>query len=896
MPDGPPPISHRIGRLVILLYPPAFRRRHGADILAGLASVAAGRSHARWRAHVAAILDLLAGAAGEWRDLATHRMARCGAGPRLILERMVIDSRLAARRLRRAPLFTAVAVLTVMIGIGASTAVFSLVDEILLRPLPYERAEDLVFVWSRLDWYGFPRAWVSGPQVDRLRRRADLFDGFAALDEHRARLAVDGVEADDATISVGLVSGEMFRLLGVDAMLGRVLRPDEEGPGADPVMVLGYELWRSRFGADADVIGRTVQLDGAPYAIVGVMPADFRFAIHSMLGAPRLPQAYVPLTTDLENSPTGNHSFALLARLRAGASPARAQAQVDAIASEYGAEVYRRSDFRFAMTPVQADLVKDVRPALLTLAAAVGLVLLLVAVNLATLYIGRVMDSRHDSAIRIALGGGGWARVGVTLMETMWVAALGGALGIVAARWAIAGLVALAPARLPRAESIGLDARVAGFGAALALLLGLVVALAPMLRLRRVNVSDALQAGGRTVAGGSRRAQTGLVVAQIAMAGVLLFSAVLIGRTFIALWRIDPGFRSEGVLLASLHLPDDLIPDEHEVATVIEQLRQRLLADPAVRDAGFTDFVPLSAGGDQNGFSFAGAPGATGDEEHDDVTVDHLTASAGYFRAVGVTVIEGRGFTDADTFASERVVVIDEALARRFWPRGGAVGGTVRYFNEDADARIVGVIRQPRRYDVRADGRAQIYSPLPQRIVRDLELAVLTDKEPRGAADLVRAATSEVAPRISIDGFRTLGEAFDEALAPWRFMVQILALFSTASLLLAALGIYGAIAVSVSRRSHEIGVRMALGARASDIGRAVLGRGLGLGLAGALLALGGSAAVGQLLAGFLFDVAPLDPVSLTAAVGMLGIIVLLATAIPARRAMRVSPIRSLRSG
>jgi predicted permease len=408
-----------------------------------------------------------------------------------------------------------------------------------------------------------------------------------------------------------------------------------------------------------------------------------------------------------------------------------------------------------------------------------------------------------------------------------------------------------------------------------------------------VNVVADLQAGGRTVAGGSRRAQTGLVVAQIAIAGMLLFSTALIARTLLALGAIDPGFRTEGVLLATVHAPDRLIPDDAEVTVVMEHLRQRVLAEPAVREAGFTDFPPLAAGGDQNGFSFASAPGATGDAEQDDVTVDHLTASAGYFRAVGIEVVEGRGFTRADLATSERVVVIDEALATRFWPGGGAVGGTVRYFNEGSDARIVGVIRQARRYDVRADGRAQIYSPLPQRVYRDLELAVLTDRDPHALVGAVRQAAREVDARVSVDHFRTLGETFDDALSPWRFIAEVLFLFSAASLFLTALGTYGVIAVWVSRHTDEISVRVALGARPADIGREVLRRGLRIGLAGWAVALAGSAVVGRFLASLLFNVAPFDPVSLMAAGAALVLIVLFATAIPARRAARISPTGSL---
>jgi predicted permease len=415
-----------------------------------------------------------------------------------------------------------------------------------------------------------------------------------------------------------------------------------------------------------------------------------------------------------------------------------------------------------------------------------------------------------------------------------------------------------------------------------------------MLRASRVDVASNLRIGGRTIAGGSRRAQSVLVVAQITIAGILLFSTALIGRTLLALGSVDPGFRTDGVLIATLHAPDRLIPDEAEVGVVMEQLRQRVLAEPTVREAGFTDFLPLSTGGDQNGFSFAGAPGATGDAEHDDVTVDHLSASAGYFRTVGIAVVAGRGFTSADASGSEHVVVIDEALARRFWPGGGAVGGTVRYFNEASEARIVGVIDHARRYDVREDGRAQIYSLLQQRVGRDLELAVLTDQDPMTLVGAVRQAAREVDPRVSIDQFRTLDESFDDALSPWRFMAEILVLFSTASVFLTALGTYGVVAVSVSRRAHEMGVRAALGARSADIGRTVLDHGLRLGLTGAALALGGSAVMGRFLAGFLFDVAPLDPVSLATAGGVLVAIVVLATAIPAHRAARISPTRSLR--
>jgi predicted permease len=535
-----------------------------------------------------------------------------------------------------------------------------------------------------------------------------------------------------------------------------------------------------------------------------------------------------------------------------------------------------------------------VRPALLMVAAAVALVLLLVCANLATLYVGRTIDAEQQTALRAALGAGSWARAEVRLLETLLVSAAGGAAGIALSGAMVGAMLAVAPARLPRADEVGVDGRALAFSFGLTLLVGVLVALFPLLRERGVDAAAVLRAGTRSIGGSSRRAQRALVVVQVVVAGSLLVSASLIGRSLGELWRVDPGFRVDGVLLATARAPRHLIDSDREAMALLEQARGRIAGEPSVRGAGFVDFLPLSTGGDQNGFSFAGSPGSSGRPEDDDVVADHFSAGPGYFDAAGIEIIEGRPFTPEDRADGARVFIIDEGLARRFWPSGGAVGGTLRYFNEEGEARIVGVARHARRYDLRADGRAQIYSPLAQRPVRVLQLAVHVGDEPLSGVGALRAAFRDTDARIAVDDVRTMHTRVGEALSAWRFMLQLLGAFAVTALFLTSLGVYGVVAVSVARRQSEIGLRMALGARRADVARAVVGQAMRLVGAGLLLSLIAGAALTRLLSGFLFGVGPVDPASFVTAAAALLMVAVVASWRPARRAARLSPMQTLR--
>jgi len=802
--------------------------------------------------------------------------------------------KLALRGIRRRPGFAVIAVLTMALGIAANSTIFSLVHSVLLKPLPYEQPEQLVFVWSDFSTIGIPRGWTSGPQTTRMREEADLFDGLAVLGY--VGFAIAGRDGSGSRqIYANRVSADLFDVLGVEAALGRTFLPEEEGEGAPHVTVLTHELWARQFASDPSLIGQDVFLSGTPYTVIGIMPQGFSFRMHQSLGTAAAPELWVPFRQDLATMSTDSHSFATLARMRDGVTLAQSTAQLEAIGQRYGVEVYEADDFRLYPVPLHNDLVKDVRPALLMLMGGVGLLLMIVLATMATLFLGRAAARERDVAVRTALGADRRSIVTLMLAETLVIAAMGGVLGLVFSAWTLDMFVSLIPNGIPRGEDIAVGVPVAAFTVFLTLLVGLAAGILPALRLSRPELSEVLKDGGIR-GGASQRAQGMqrlLVVGQVAISVVLLTGAGLLGRSLLGLSDVDPGFDADGVVLAALTLPSNAYPEREDLQAFTDRLSERLRAIPGVEAVGFTSTVPLSARANQRPMDFAAAEVPPSPTEGQTETSDTWRASEGYVEAMGLRVLDGRAFTLQDR--GQDVVMIDEVLARRYWPTTSPVGA---YINRDSigegGQRIVGVVSHGRLYNVYEDDRGQVIFLLSERHSRSFTVTVRAAAGVETVMPSVRRILTELDSTLPAP-LEVMDERVAESLARWRFSLMLMGLFAGAALFLAGLGLYGVVSYSVTRRTRELGIRIALGAADREVSQMVVGQALrmvGVGIAVGLVA---SLGLGRVLGALLYGVRPSDPLTMAGVVAVLLTVACGSAMLPARRATRISPTEAFRS-
>lgn len=888
-------LAERVHALLILLYPRDFRERYGHELQSAVRESMRIEGERRSRFSVAFLVawDVVRSATAMrvagLRRWGTVRN-RGGGG---MMNAWTQSIRLAIRGLRRRPGFTLVAAATMALGIAASSTIFSLVHAVLLKPMPFEEPDELVFVWSDFSRIGVPRGWLSGPQTVRLDEEADLFDGFAVL----RGASVDVAGADGAhprRVRANQVTANLFDLLGVAAAFGRTFSPGEDGAGAPQVVVLGNDLWTTQFGADPSLVGKDVYLDGLAYRVVGIMPRGFVFRMHSSLGAARAPDLWVPLDVDLASLPVQSHSLAALGRMKDGVSIEQAAAQLEALGQRYGKEKYRVDDFRLYPVALQADLVKEVRPALLMLAGGVGLLLLIVVANLATLFLGRSAMGETDVAIRTALGAGRGAILTLSLSESLFIALVGGLAGLACSAWTLDAFVGLVPNGIPRSEEISVGWATAGVTTLVTLLVGLAAGLIPARRTSR-GLAEVLREGGARGGVGlrARLAQRGLVVAQVAISALLLAGAGLLGRSLLALADVDPGFDPVGVVTAAISLPSNRYPDADARRAMMDRILERLEGAPDVKAVGLTTATPLSAAADQTPLELGAAEISPGSDDGPKETMDWWRATEGYVEAMGLRVVEGRSFTREDR--GQQVVMIDEVLARRYWPTSSPLGA---YIDREPDGsggeRIVGVVSHGRLYNVYEDDRGQAIFPMATRPPGGFVVTVRTAGPTDRMVPFVRSAIAAVDPALPVD-IQTMEEVVAESLARWRFSLALMALFAAAALFLSGLGVYGVISYGVTRRTRELGIRMALGADRGSVIRLVTGQGLrlvGLGLAVGLLA---SLGLGRFLGALLYGVAPSDVVTAGCVAAVLLSVALASAALPARRATRISPTEAFRS-
>jgi putative ABC transport system permease protein len=794
------------------------------------------------------------------------------------------DLRYGARMLVKQPGFTLIALLTLSIGIGANTAIFSVVNSLLLRPLPYSESEQLTWVWMDNRPEGIREDITSWPNFEDWRAQNQSFQAMAGVRDRRFNLTGAG---EPEELYGANVSPNFFELMRVSPARGRGFNADEEHEGRDQVVVIGHDLWQRRFGGDANIVGQTLSLSGQPHTIIGVMPPGFQF--------PNKTEVWKPLAPDAQTrTARGSFWLPVIGRLKPGVTRAQAQTDMAGIAQRLEQQ-YPNTNTGFGVNVVlmHEQLVGKMRTALWVLLGAVGCVLLIACANVANLLLARAATRQKEVAIRAALGASRGRVVRQLLTESVLLAAAGGVLGLLLARWGLDALVAFAPSDLPRAESISIDRRVLFFTLGLSLLTGLVFGLAPALQSSKLGLGEVLKEGGRSSGGGGRHTRSVLVVAEIALALVLLVGAGLLLKSSWRLQQVNPGFNPERVLKVRLSLPPSKYPEGTNVVAFYQQLLERLRALPGVKAAGVTSSVLLYKVHNSAGISIEGRPAPSGGSRPE-LPLDSVSPS--YFQVLGMQLIQGRNFTEQDKRDGLPVAIVNETMARRFWPDEDPIGKrfTFGYGPQARWLTVVGVVRDSRRQGLDAPIRIESFLPYAQRPLRAMEVVLRTTDDPLTMARTVRSAVWSLDGDLPVSEIQTVEQMVGARVASRRFNLLLLGLFALVAVLLAAVGIYGVMSYSVTQRAHEIGIRMALGAQTRAVLSLVIGQGMRLALLGVGIGLAAAVGLTRLMAGLLFGVSATDPMTFGAIALLLVGIALLACYLPARRATKVDPMIALR--
>ncbi|HEX2095287.1 MAG TPA: ABC transporter permease [Longimicrobiaceae bacterium] len=794
------------------------------------------------------------------------------------------DLRYALRTLLYAPGFTAVTVMTLALGIGATTAIFSLVDTVLLRPLPYRDADRIVTLWQRNLVTGDAKVEVSPANFMDWRDRSRSFSRMAAIEPYGLDLTGLG---EPVGLRTALVTEGYFEILGVGALLGRTLEPRDYAPGSERTVVIGYGLWQQRFGSDRGIIGRKLTLDGDPTTVVGVMPPEFRFPEEYR-------EVWAPLVYDEnDRQRRGATYLQVVARLRPGVTPAQARGEMSGIAERLAGEYPRtNAEMRTSVVPLAEHLVGEVRPALLVLLGAVGFVLLIACANVASLFLARAAGRRREFAIRAAVGAARRRLVRQMVTESLLVALLGGAGGVLLAYWGIDLITGIIPEGLPRVDELRIDGRILLFALAASVLAAVLFGLTPSLQASRPDLQRFLADGGRGAPGSTRpRLRNALVVAETALALVLLIGAGLLVRSFVELLRVDLGFAPEGRAVMQLFVYDRPPPQQ---VRFFEEAMERIGALPGVQAVGAVSAFPLAEADVSRDVSFvlADRPEPPPGQEPSAYV---STSTPGYFEALGIGVRRGRLLAPGDRADAPLVAVVNETMARRHWPDEDPVGKRIQLRFEQGEREVVGVAADVRLAGLDAEPRPEVFIPLTQRPSGSMTLVARTVGDPAALIPAMKAQVWEMNPQQTIYSTATVEQLLDDSLREERFRLLLLGSFSAIALLLAAIGIYGLVSYTTRARTHEFGVRLALGADAAGLVRGVVGQGVRLALAGAVAGLLGAAALTRFLRGFLFGVGPTDPVTYVALAALVVLAAAAATWLPARRAAGVDPMITLRS-
>ena len=805
------------------------------------------------------------------------------------------DVRYAWRGLWRSPAFATVTILTLGLGIGCTTAIFSLVNALLLEELPYREPSQLVFVWQDLTTGGYPRAPLAGPEIKDLRERSRLFSGFGGIWSNTAVLTGD----DPEQLRIGLVTSDFFSVLGAQPALGRTFAPEDDAPTASRSILLSHALWQRRFGGDSSLVGRTIQVNNQATTVIGVMPAHFRLMLPQDSSVPDQLQAWLLLDSSYTRWARGQQFLRVVGRMKPGVTLNEAQQEIAALGNQIGREHadYGRSGLTLYGVGLHADGVREIRPTLLALFAGVAILLVVACVNVASLLVARAAARGRETAVRVALGAGAGRLFRQYAVEGLVLGVLGGLAGILVGQACLAILIAVRPAALSRIETATIDPTVMAFTAGVALTWGFLLSLAPLAELRRTSVSANLQQGDRGGAAALQyRTRAVLVVCQLALSVILLVGAGLLIRAFMQLQRADPGFSSDGIVTLRLSLAGQRFRTREALNAFSTEFRSRLAALPGVTGVGAISHIPY------DDLPNWGTPYLRdGDTDLDNAgTADTRAITPGFFEAVDAKLIEGRFFTEADDAKSLPVTIVDERLAERMWPGESALGKRLicdpfTTGKPQVAVTVVGVVHHLRHRRPTENVREQLYFPLTQAPRNPMAYVVRSAADATALTPQIRQTLAALDLRAPIYDVRPLTSYVGSARAARRFTMILATAFAAAALILAGIGVYGVTAYAVTLRRREFGVRLALGASTNQVVQLVMREGVRLAIVGLLLGLVGAAFAATLLRTQLYGVTPADPISYLIAVPTLAAAVVLAAWLPARRATRVNPLESLRS-
>jgi putative ABC transport system permease protein len=816
------------------------------------------------------------------RAIDRHSADRGQPGVRTMALHVMRDARYAVRQLTRTPGFTLVVLLTIALGIGATTAIFSVVNGVLLRPLPYPEPDSLVLVNEVVPQYG--SFSVAPANFFDWRQQNTVFERIAALTNDR----VAYIHKDQPEMLLGaVVSWDFFDMLRVAPARGRTFRAEEDVPGKHAVVIISHGLWERRFGGDPAVLGQAVNLNATPTTLIGVMPRDFQM--------PSGAEYWRPIALNPVNASRGGHYLGVMARLKAGVSLAQAQAEMKTIAERLAVQYPANSANESAEVALLQDrMVGGVRPALLTLLAAVGVVILIACANVANLLLVRASVREREIAIRMSLGADRRRLFAQMLAESLVLAVAGGALGIFFAYLAIPAVTSLSGGSIPRVSNVALDLRVLAFAAVVSLATGVLFGLVPAWQASRTSVGAALKEGGRSsTASGGRWVRSTLLVVEVAMSIVLLVGAGLLLRSFVKLTNVDPGFRPERVLAFRVALPNASYSEEHQRVAFFDRLLEGLQRLPGVTAAGMIQSLPI-----RNdyllSFAIQGRPPA---QPGNEPSANHRVISPDYFKALGIPLVRGRTFTTRDVEKSPMVAIIDEVFAARHFPGEDPIGRGLDIGNgSDGFYEIVGIVGNVNYAGLDRAPSPTMYVPYKQDVFSSMWMMLGTNGDPAQLSGPARQALLDLDRQLPASGITTLAAVVDESIAQRRFSMLLLTAFALLALFLAAVGLYGVVGYSVSQRTQEIGVRMAIGAQRGDVLRMVVGGGMKLSVLGLAIGLLAAVLLAQLITTttMLFGVELIDPVSYAATAGVLAMVSLLACYVPARRAMQVDPVIAMR--
>ena len=821
-----------------------------------------------------------------------------------MMDSLLQDCRFAWRGLVRSPGFAAIAIATLALGIGANSAIFTVVNAVVMRPLPYDHPERLVRVTADFTGLRATDVGLSQPELMDYQDRSGLFDAIAGVWAINANLTeIDQPER----VETLLASPSYFDVLGVKPQLGRLFGPEDNGPGISTVLVISDALWRRRFGASPDAIGRKLRIDNDWYTVVGVLPPGFRHPGRSVLTDVDVwaPASFVGNPFPPKPVRSAYFITGAIGRLKAGITVEQAQQRLAAFAEgmrQANANDYAsRARWAPRLIPLRDDLVGPVKSTLLLVFGAVGFVLLIACANIANLLLARASSRQRELAVRRALGSSRGRMVRLFLTESLLLGALGGLAGAAATGWMLDALLALVPEGLPRLQEVRIDGQVLAFTALTALATALIFGTLPALQFSKTDVTDALKEGARGTAGARGVVRSALVVAEFALALVLLVGAALLVRSFWALQRVELGFEPGHVLTARLWLPQPNEPStgpyyshEARIATYDEILR-RARSLPGVSAAAAAGALPFDGGGGNSTFT---AEGHESDDRSKIPTIKTTVASTGFFEAMGIHVVRGRSFTDADDTKAQPVAIVTESLAERAWPNEDPIGRRLHFGGPQGRnpwMTVVGVVKDVRTERLEDSAKPMLYRPLRQASNLALSLVLKTEADPRTLGSALAAQVRAVDRDLPTYGIRTMDALVARATASRRFSTQLLGAFACLALLLAAVGIYGVMAFVVGQRTREIGIRIALGAHPNVVIRLVLRQALVLAAVGVVFGSAAAIIVTRLLAGLLFEVRATDPSTYGGIALLLAVTAMIAAWLPARRAASVDPILALRS-